>query len=58
VSPLRSYPDGAGRTLADPADANGPLIGELKNFHSLAPHAQEMRQAIFELQQDEVIRGN
>ena len=57
IEPLRTHADGAGGTLADPADSEGAQIGELKNFHSLVPHAQEMRQAIFELTADDVIRG-
>jgi cellulose biosynthesis protein BcsQ len=57
MAPLRNHGDGRSRTLADPADSDGAKIGELKNFHSLVPHAQEMRRAIFELEADDVIRG-
>jgi chromosome partitioning protein len=58
IEPLRGVKAKDGKqTLADPADSDGSLIGELKNFHSLVPHAQEMRRAIFELEADDVIRG-
>jgi chromosome partitioning protein len=57
MAPLRGHSIGKGSTLADPADSDGAQIGELKNFHSLVPHAQEKRQAIFELEADDVIRG-
>ena len=33
-------------------------FGSLKNYHSLVPHAQSLRQAIFEMEQDEVILAN
>jgi cellulose biosynthesis protein BcsQ len=56
MAPLRKHSvDGA--TLADPAASKGAQIGNLKNFHSLVPHAQEKRRAIFELEPDDVIRG-
>lgn len=55
---LRQHNDGNGATLADPADASGVEIGSLKNYHSLVPHAQSLRQAIFEMEQDEIILGN
>ena len=58
LSPLREYPDGKGGTLADPADQTEVEIGTLKNYHSLVPHAQSLRQAIFEMEQDEIILGN
>jgi len=58
LGPLAQFEDGNGATLADPAESNGPDLGELKNYHSLVPHAQMMRRAIFELEADEVIRGN
>lgn len=32
-------------------------VGDLKNFHSLVPHAQTLRQAIFELTADDAVRG-
>ncbi len=57
LSVLRAHPDGSGGTLADPADG-APEIGSLKNYHSLVPHAQSLRQAIFEMEQDEVILAN
>lgn len=57
LSPLLSWSDGRGKTLADPAHELGASMGDLKNFHSLVPHAQTLRQAIFELSADEVIRG-
>ncbi len=58
IDPLRGVKAKDGKhTLADPADSYGSLIGELKNFHSLVPHAQEKRRAIFELEADDVIRG-
>jgi chromosome partitioning protein len=57
MAPLRGHKvDGV--TLANPADSEGAQVGELKNFHSLVPHAQEKRRAIFELEADEVIRGS
>jgi chromosome partitioning protein len=56
MEPLRKHAATPG-TLADPADSDGAQIGELKNFHSLVPHAQEKRRAIFELEADDVIRG-
>jgi chromosome partitioning protein len=58
LGPLAQFEDGNGATLADPAESDGPDLGELKNYHSLVPHAQTMRRAIFELEADEVIRGN
>jgi cellulose biosynthesis protein BcsQ len=58
LSVLRAHPDGNGSTLADPADTQGAEIGSLKNYHSLVPHAQSLRQAIFEMEQDEVILAN
>lgn len=58
LSALRKHGDGAGGTLADPAESSGPELGTLKNYHSLVPHAQSLRQAIFEMQADEVILGN
>jgi len=58
LAPLRTHPAPSGDgTLADPGDSDGALVGELKNFHSLVPHAQEKRRAIFELEADNVIRG-
>lgn len=57
LEPLRRHEDGGGGSLADPADSEGAVIGSLKNFHSLVPHAQTLRRAIFELEADEVIRG-
>jgi cellulose biosynthesis protein BcsQ len=58
LQPLKQYTDDHGSTLADPAESDGPDLGELKNYHSLVPHAQTMRRAIFELEADDVIRGN
>lgn len=58
LSPLREHSDGQGGTLAGPADDGSPEIGTLKNYHSLVPHAQSLRQAIFEMEQDEVILAN
>lgn len=55
---LRAHADGHGGTLADPADGAGVEMGSLKNYHSLVPHAQSLRQAIFEMEQDEVILAN
>lgn len=57
LGPLRNHPDGRGETLADPAASQGHALAELKNFHSLVPHAQTLRQAIFELRTDDVVRG-
>ncbi|MCS7483398.1 ParA family protein [Umezawaea endophytica] len=57
LDPLAEHSDGAGATLADPAQSDGPKVGDLKNFHSLVPYAQTMRKAIFELVADEVVRG-
>jgi cellulose biosynthesis protein BcsQ len=57
LDPLAVHRDGQGATLADPAMSDGALLGNLKNFHSLVPHAQTLRRAIFELEADEVIRG-
>lgn len=58
LGPLSAYSDGAGGTLAEPASLGDAKVGELKNFHSLVPHAQTLRRAIFELEADGVIRGN
>jgi cellulose biosynthesis protein BcsQ len=58
LAPLAEHEDGRGATLADPARSHGADIGDLKNFHSLVPHAQSLRQAIFELRADDVVRGN
>ncbi|MBS4730650.1 ParA family protein [Mycobacterium sp. SM1] len=58
LAPLAQFEDDNGATLADPAQSDGPDLGELKNYHSLVPHAQAMRRAIFELEADAVIRGN
>lgn len=58
LSVLRGHDDGGGATLADPADSEGPELGSLKNYHSLVPHAQSLRQAIFEMEQDAVILAN
>lgn len=57
LQPLAQHDDGRGSTLADPARDSGPKVGDLKNFHSLVPHAQTLRQAIFELTADDVVRG-
>ena len=57
LAPLSEFDDGSGQTLADPAKSDGPFMGELKNYHSLVPHAQTLREAIFELQADDVVRG-
>lgn len=57
LAPMAAHDDGRGATLADPARSDGARVGDLKNFHSLVPHAQTLRQAIFELQADDVIRG-
>ncbi|AMU22958.1 ParA family protein [Mycobacteroides abscessus] len=57
LTPLSQFDDGSGGHLADPAESDGPDLGELKNYHSLVPHAQKMRRAIFELEVDEVIWG-
>ncbi|WP_432150928.1 ParA family protein [Streptomyces sp. bgisy029] len=57
LDPLTNHDDGLGATLADPALSDGAALGNLKNFHSLVPHAQTLRQAIFELEADNVIRG-
>lgn len=57
LNPLSIHSDGQGKTLADPARELGASVGDLKNFHSLVPHAQSLRQAIFELRADDVIRG-
>lgn len=57
LDPLSAHSDGRGGTLAEPAADGDPSLGELKNFHSLVPHAQALRKAIFELQADAVIRG-
>lgn len=58
LTPLSQHSDGHGGTLADPAMSEGPALGTLKNFHSLVPHAQTLRRAIFELEADDVIRGS
>lgn len=57
LKPPSSHSDDAGGTLADPAATQGAKVGDLKNFHSLVPHAQTLTQAIFELTADEVVRG-
>lgn len=57
LEPLSRHDDGRGSNLAEPALSMGAAVGDLKNFHSLVPHAQTLRQAIFELQADDVIRG-
>lgn len=57
LAPLSAHPDGRGGSLADPAQSQGAGIGDLKNFHSLVPHAQTLRKAIFELRADDVVRG-
>jgi len=57
LEPLSIHPDGRGGSLADPARSDGASVGDLKNFHSLVPHAQTLRQAIFELTADDVVRG-
>jgi chromosome partitioning protein len=57
LGPLSHHEDGRGGTLADPAASSGAKVGDLKNFHSLVPHAQTLRRAIFELTADEVVRG-
>lgn len=57
LAPLERTDDGRGGTLADPAATHGAKVGDLKNFHSLVPHAQTLRKAIFELTADEVVRG-
>ena len=49
--------DGQGGTLAAQAAVGDAKVGDLKNFHSLVPHAQTLRKAIFELEADDVIRG-
>lgn len=58
LDPLSVHSDGRGGTLAQPASDGDASVGDLKNFHSLVPHAQTLRRAIFELQADAVIRGN
>lgn len=57
LEPLSAHTDGRGGTLAEPAASSGAKVGDLKNFHSLVPHAQTLRRAIFELEVDDVIRG-
>jgi len=57
LAPLAAHSDNRGATLADPALSLGPSVGDLKNFHSLVPHAQTLRKAIFELRADDVVRG-
>jgi cellulose biosynthesis protein BcsQ len=54
---MARHGDGYGGTLAQPASDAGAKVGDLKNFHSLVPHAQSLRLAIFELTADEVVRG-
>jgi len=56
-APLACHSDGRGETLADPAQKLGASVGDLKNFHSLVPHAQTLRKAIFELRTDDIVRG-
>ena len=56
-APLSAHSDERGGTLADPAAKLGASVGDLKNFHSLVPHAQSLRKAIFELRTDEIVRG-
>ncbi len=56
-TPLAAHADGRGGSLAEPASTNKPEVGDLKNFHSLVPHAQTLRRAIFELEVDDVIGG-
>lgn len=58
LKPLSKHSDGKGGTLADPARQLGASVGDLKNFHSLVPHAQTLRLAIFELKADDIIRGS
>lgn len=58
LKPLGKHSDGQGGTLADPARKLGASVGDLKNFHSLVPHAQTLRLAIFELKADDIIRGS
>ena len=58
LAELRTHEDGKGGTLADPADQTDVEMGTLKNYHSLVPHAQKLRQAIFEMEQDEIILAN
>lgn len=58
LDPLSLHKDASGGTLAEPASLGDAKVGELKNFHSLVPHAQTLRRAIFELEADNVIRGN
>jgi chromosome partitioning protein len=57
LRPLSEHDDEHGATLADPAQSLGSKVDDLKNFHSLVPHAQTLRQAIFELTADDVVRG-
>ncbi len=57
LDPLSAHQDGQGGTLAEPAASGDAKVGDLKNFHSLVPHAQNLRRAIFELEADDVIRG-
>lgn len=57
LAPLSAHDDNQGQTLADPAQTEGSSVGDLKNFHSLVPHAQTLRLAIFELGNDDVVRG-
>ncbi|KLL95412.1 hypothetical protein NJ76_26870 [Rhodococcus sp. IITR03] len=57
IAPLKGTSDGRGGSLADPAAEFGARVGHMKNFHSLVPHAQTLRKAIFELTADDVVRG-
>ncbi len=57
LNPMSKHSDGQGGTLAEPAAVGDAKVGDLKNFHSLVPHAQTLRKAIFELEADDVIRG-
>jgi chromosome partitioning protein len=58
LDPLSGHSDGSGGTLAEPAANGNAKVGDLKNFHSLVPHAQALRRAIFELAPDKVIWGD
>jgi len=57
LQPLDAHAHPSGGTLAMPASNLGASLGDLKNYHSLVPHAQTLRKAIFELRADAVIRG-
>jgi hypothetical protein len=46
LEPLSIHPDGRGGSLADPARSDGASVGDLKNFHSLVPHAQNVFEKI------------